>query len=89
MRFDLQEYALVMGLRCGAFPEGAEYDRLLEKKRLKDRLVAMLAELEHNGGILKLVGIVALLWGGIRGAMSLTDKLISFMRIDKCPLIPR
>ncbi|CAA3009029.1 RING-H2 finger ATL39-like [Olea europaea subsp. europaea] len=52
-------------------------------------LVAMLAELGHKGGFLKLVGIVALLWGGLRGSMSLTDKLISFMRITKHPMIPR
>ncbi|CAA2986134.1 Hypothetical predicted protein [Olea europaea subsp. europaea] len=37
MRFDLQEYALVTGLRCGAFLEGAEFDRLLERRRLKER----------------------------------------------------
>ncbi|CAA2996729.1 Hypothetical predicted protein [Olea europaea subsp. europaea] len=33
MRFSLQKSALVMGLRCGAFPEGVEYDRLLERRR--------------------------------------------------------
>ncbi|CAA3032537.1 Hypothetical predicted protein [Olea europaea subsp. europaea] len=38
MRFDLQEYALVTGLRCGAFPDGAEFDRLLETRRLKERV---------------------------------------------------
>ncbi|CAA2961754.1 Alpha beta hydrolase [Olea europaea subsp. europaea] len=42
-----------------------------------------------EGGILKQVGLVTLLWGGIRGSVSLTDKLISFMRIAKRPLIPR
>ncbi|XP_022871263.1 uncharacterized protein LOC111390444 [Olea europaea var. sylvestris] len=35
MRFDLQEYALVMGLRYGVFLEGGEFDRLLERRRLK------------------------------------------------------
>ncbi|CAA2987285.1 Hypothetical predicted protein [Olea europaea subsp. europaea] len=37
LRFGLQEYALVTGLRCGAFLEGAEFDRLLERRRLKER----------------------------------------------------
>ncbi|KAL8040167.1 hypothetical protein ABFX02_10G080600 [Erythranthe guttata] len=55
----------------------------------QERLVAMLAELGQKGGILKLVGKVALLWGGIRGAMSLTDKLISFLRIAERPLVQR
>ncbi|CAI9760552.1 unnamed protein product [Fraxinus pennsylvanica] len=54
-----------------------------------ERLVAMLAEMGQKGGILKLVGKVALLWGGIRGAMSLTDKLITFLRIAERPLILR
>lgn len=49
----------------------------------------MLAELGQKGGILKLVGKVALLWGGIRGAMSLTDKLISFLRLAERPLLQR
>ncbi|KAL7096157.1 hypothetical protein ACP275_10G065800 [Erythranthe tilingii] len=55
----------------------------------QERLVTMLAELGQKGGILKLVGKVALLWGGIRGAMSLTDKLISFLRIAERPLVQR
>ncbi|PIN26102.1 Alpha/beta hydrolase [Handroanthus impetiginosus] len=54
-----------------------------------ERLVAMLAELGQRGGILRLVGKVALLWGGIRGAMSLTDKLISFLHIAERPLFQR
>ncbi|GER41737.1 alpha/beta-Hydrolases superfamily protein [Striga asiatica] len=54
-----------------------------------ERLVAMLTELGQKGGILKLVGKVALLWGGVRGAMSLTDKLISFLRIAERPLFQR
>ncbi|KAG8376268.1 hypothetical protein BUALT_Bualt09G0045600 [Buddleja alternifolia] len=54
-----------------------------------ERLVAMLTELGQKGGILRLVGKVALLWGGIRGAMSLTDKLISFLRIAERPLLQR
>lgn len=49
----------------------------------------MLAELGQKGGMLKLVGKVALLWGGLRGAMSLTDKLISFLRIAERPLLQR
>ncbi|XP_051131125.1 uncharacterized protein LOC127251464 isoform X2 [Andrographis paniculata] len=55
----------------------------------QERLVNMLAELGQRGGILKLVGKVALLWGGIRGAMSLTDKLISFLHIAERPLFQR
>lgn len=53
------------------------------------RLVAVLAELVQKGGVLRLVGKVALLWGGIRGAMSLTDKLISFLHIADRPLSHR
>lgn len=49
----------------------------------------MLAELGQKGGILKLVAKVALLWGGIRGAMSLTNKLISFLRMAERPLSQR
>ncbi|XP_022860750.1 uncharacterized protein LOC111381224 [Olea europaea var. sylvestris] len=37
MRFGLQEYAAMTGLRCGAFPEGDDFDRLIERKRLKER----------------------------------------------------
>ncbi|CAA2960223.1 Hypothetical predicted protein [Olea europaea subsp. europaea] len=33
----VEEYALVTGLRCGTLPEGAEYERLLERRRLKER----------------------------------------------------
>ncbi|CAN4084642.1 unnamed protein product [Withania somnifera] len=54
-----------------------------------ERLVSMLAELGQKGGILKLVAKVALLWGGIRGAIRLTDKLISFLRIAERPLFQR
>ncbi|PHT75802.1 hypothetical protein T459_19324 [Capsicum annuum] len=54
-----------------------------------ERLVSMLAELGQKGGILKLVTKVALLWGGIRGAISLTDRLISFLRIAERPLSQR
>lgn len=49
----------------------------------------MLAEWGQKGGMLKLVGKAALLWGGIRGAMSLTDKLISFLRLSERPLLQR
>ncbi|XP_009625441.1 uncharacterized protein [Nicotiana tomentosiformis] len=55
----------------------------------QERLVAMLAELGQKGGILKLVAKVALLWGGVRGAINLTDKLISFLRIAERPLAQR
>ncbi|CAA2980417.1 transcription factor bHLH128-like [Olea europaea subsp. europaea] len=37
MRFGLQEYAAVTGLRCGVFPEGNDFDRLIERKKLKER----------------------------------------------------
>jgi hypothetical protein len=53
------------------------------------RLVAMLADLGQRGGLLRLVGKFALLWGGIRGAMSLTDKLISFFHFSERPLLQR
>ncbi|CAA2949041.1 Hypothetical predicted protein [Olea europaea subsp. europaea] len=36
MRFDLQKYALVMGLRCGLFPESNNFDQLIERRRLKE-----------------------------------------------------
>ncbi|GAB4838076.1 hypothetical protein Ancab_027607 [Ancistrocladus abbreviatus] len=55
----------------------------------QERLVAMLAELGQRIGMLKLVGKIALLWGGMRGAMSLTDRLISFLRIAERPLFQR
>ena len=49
----------------------------------------MLAELGEKGGILKLIGRMALLWGGIRTAMSVTEKLISILRIAERPLFQR
>ncbi|EEC84631.1 hypothetical protein OsI_31501 [Oryza sativa Indica Group] len=55
----------------------------------QERLVAILAELGQKGGALRFVGKIALLWGGIRGAMSLTDRLISFLRISERPLFQR
>ncbi|KAE9601566.1 putative alcohol O-acetyltransferase [Lupinus albus] len=55
----------------------------------QERLVAMLASFGQRGGLLRLVGKIALLWGGIRGAMSLTDRLISFLRIAERPLFQR
>ncbi|XP_022897651.1 uncharacterized protein LOC111411343 [Olea europaea var. sylvestris] len=36
-RFGLQEYALVTGLMCGPLPDDAAMDRVLQKKRLKDK----------------------------------------------------
>ncbi|TVU09676.1 hypothetical protein EJB05_43166, partial [Eragrostis curvula] len=54
-----------------------------------ERLVAVLAELGQKGGVLRFIGKIALLWGGIRGAMSLTDRLISFLRISERPLFQR
>lgn len=55
----------------------------------QDRLVAMLADLGQRGGMLRLVGKLALLWGGIRGAVSLTEKLFSFLRLADRPLYQR
>jgi len=55
----------------------------------QDRLVVLLAELGQKGGMLKLFGKVALLWGGIRGAMSLTGRLILFLRLAERPLLQR
>ncbi|CAA2953456.1 LOB domain-containing protein 21 [Olea europaea subsp. europaea] len=37
MRFGLQEYAAMTGLRCGVFPVGDYFDRLIKRKRLKER----------------------------------------------------
>ncbi|CAA2959632.1 Hypothetical predicted protein [Olea europaea subsp. europaea] len=36
-RFGLQEYAFVTRLRCSSFLEGVEYERLLQRRRLKER----------------------------------------------------
>ncbi|OWM74351.1 hypothetical protein CDL15_Pgr013255 [Punica granatum] len=55
----------------------------------QERLVAILAEWGQRGGLLRLVGKVALLWGGLRGAMGFTNKLISFLHIAERPLIQR
>lgn len=54
-----------------------------------ERLVAVLADLGQKGGALRLVGKAALLWGGLRGAMSLTDRLIMFLRLAERPLHQR
>ncbi|XVF88951.1 hypothetical protein PTKIN_Ptkin19aG0092600 [Pterospermum kingtungense] len=55
----------------------------------QERLVAMLTDLGQRGGMLRLVGKIALLWGGIRGAMSLTERLITFLHIAERPLYQR
>ncbi|KAJ4958101.1 hypothetical protein NE237_025212 [Protea cynaroides] len=55
----------------------------------QERLVAMLADLGQRGGMLRFIGKIALLWGGLRGAMSLTDRLISFLRIAERPMVQR
>ncbi|KAM4097594.1 hypothetical protein ACJW30_07G012900 [Castanea mollissima] len=55
----------------------------------QERLVALLTDLGQKGGLLKLVGKLALLWGGIRGAVSLTNKLILFLHIAERPLFQR
>ncbi|XP_022843203.1 uncharacterized protein LOC111366736 [Olea europaea var. sylvestris] len=36
-RFGIQEYALVTGLRCGLLPDDNVMDRVLDKRRLKDK----------------------------------------------------
>ncbi|MCO5576782.1 hypothetical protein L7F22_030602 [Adiantum nelumboides] len=51
-----------------------------------ERLVDILAGIGQKGGILRFVGKMALLWGGLRGAMSLTDRLLVFLRISDRPL---
>ncbi|KAL8102744.1 uncharacterized protein LOC141678758 isoform X2 [Apium graveolens] len=53
------------------------------------RLVEMLAEFGQRGGMLRLVGKAALLWGGIRGALSLIERLMSFLRFSERPLFQR
>nr|XP_027192819.1 uncharacterized protein LOC101493992 isoform X2 [Cicer arietinum] len=55
----------------------------------QERLVTMLADLGQRGGMLRLVGKFALLWGGIRGAMSLTDRIISVLHFSERPLLQR
>ncbi|CAN0839395.1 hypothetical protein LINGRAHAP2_LOCUS2563 [Linum grandiflorum] len=55
----------------------------------QDRIVSMLAGLGQRGGMLSVVGKLALLWGGLRGAMSLTDRLISFLDIADRPFYQR
>ncbi|XVE70763.1 hypothetical protein DITRI_Ditri10aG0097200 [Diplodiscus trichospermus] len=55
----------------------------------QERLVAVLADLGQRGGMLRLVGKIALLWGGIRGAMSLTERLLMFLHIAERPLYQR
>ncbi|CAA2979702.1 Hypothetical predicted protein [Olea europaea subsp. europaea] len=37
LRFDIQEYALVTGLRCGLFLDDNVMERVLDKRRLKDK----------------------------------------------------
>ncbi|KAL1371721.1 hypothetical protein AAHE18_01G153200 [Arachis hypogaea] len=77
----LAEKAMSVAAPVVPTKEGGEVDQ--------ERLVAMLADLGQKGGLLRLVGKIALLWGGIRGAMSLTDRLISFLRIAERPLYQR
>nr|XP_004289005.2 PREDICTED: uncharacterized protein LOC101295567 isoform X1 [Fragaria vesca subsp. vesca] len=55
----------------------------------QERLLTMLVDMGQRGGMLRLVGKLALLWGGMRGAMSLTDKLIQFLHLSERPLIQR
>ncbi|KNA20414.1 hypothetical protein SOVF_052600 isoform A [Spinacia oleracea] len=55
----------------------------------QERIVAMLVGVGERGGMLRLVSKLALLWGGLRGAMSLTDRLFSFLRIVDQPLLLR
>ncbi|CAA2994739.1 Hypothetical predicted protein [Olea europaea subsp. europaea] len=48
MRFDLEEYAAVTRLRCGLFPEGDDFDRLIETKMLKERYRRLLHGFRGN-----------------------------------------
>lgn len=51
--------------------------------------MSVLTELGQKGGILSFFGNIALLWGGLRGAMSLTDRLINFLDIAERSLFQR
>ncbi|KAI3789934.1 hypothetical protein L2E82_02741 [Cichorium intybus] len=77
----LAEKAMLVAGPVMPTKEGGEVDQ--------DRLVAMLAEIGQRGGMLRLVGKLALLWGGLRGAMSLIGKLISFLHLSDRPLYQR
>ncbi|XP_071709166.1 uncharacterized protein [Rutidosis leptorrhynchoides] len=77
----LAEKAMSVAAPVVPMKEGGQVDQ--------DRLVALLTDLGQRGGILKLVGKVALLWGGIRGAMSLIGKLFTFLRLSERPLLQR
>ncbi|KAL3679674.1 hypothetical protein R1sor_022630 [Riccia sorocarpa] len=78
---DIAEKAISMVAPVVPKKEDGEVDQ--------DRIVAMLAEIGQKGGILRLVGKAALLWGGLRGAMSLADRLLGFLRIRERPLPQR
>lgn len=54
-----------------------------------DRLVTMLMELGQKGGLFRVFCNIALLWGGIRSATNLTDRLIGYLRIAERPLFQR
>lgn len=54
-----------------------------------NRLVATLSGLGQKGGFLRLITKGALLWSGIRGAISVVDRLIKFLRIETKPLLYR
>lgn len=49
----------------------------------------MLADLGQKYGVLRLLGKGALLWGGLRGAMSLTDRVLVFLKMSERPLHQR
>lgn len=51
--------------------------------------MSVLTELGQRGGFLSYFGNIAILWGGIRGAMNLTDKLINFLDIAERSLFQR
>ncbi|CAA3027939.1 fasciclin-like arabinogalactan 2 [Olea europaea subsp. europaea] len=96
MRFGLQEYTLVTGLRCGVFPEGDEFDRVLERRRLKESngLMNTLAPegankynfiVQNDGEVVKLKTKVVT--ATIKGTLIDEDPLAVF-KIDKI-LLPR
>ncbi|KVH94043.1 hypothetical protein Ccrd_003900 [Cynara cardunculus var. scolymus] len=83
------DHNIVTGLAEKAMSVAGPVVPMKEGEVDQERLVALLADLGQRGGILRLVGKLALLWGGIRGAMSLTGKLISFLHLADRPLFQR
>ncbi|XP_024544544.1 uncharacterized protein LOC112351260 [Selaginella moellendorffii] len=51
-----------------------------------ERLISMLADIGQKAGFLNVIGKAALLWGGLRGAMNVTERLLVFFKIAAMPL---